>query len=406
MNMEENCPDNSIEQELLIEQEEIKSKPYRSTSSLSHILAYEPAIPLDKIYPFRVSEEQCKTAMLKWLVKNRYVCRNVLDQIEIVDFYGVFLPSYSFDIKYSAEYSAMAGYYRKETHTEYIEGQLRARPVTKVEKVLDWQPYKGVEKGSYSEKVFDSYCSKTFNVDSSDQGAKSFSKKADSFFEKGGENSNITSYDSKYTDGYITVPFVLSAESAYEQKIKKDVDKIIERDVKTAIPGDRKDALKWDADIKKEMFTYYKPFWIIKYTYNAKCYIYIADGTDETSMIGTFPQDEIVAAEGNKHIIPFFVLFAAFIITALIFFFWRVPSTVIDSDKIAHTNTVYIIRGVIFWGLALSSAVTFITGGIGSSNVDKQNAVSRQRLDAALSDPDSVFNRYSPMDPDKFILGA
>jgi len=107
-----------------------------------------------------ISRDQAASAFLEWLAAYKYTPVDLLQPSLLDNVRRVYVPYYSFSVRYSADYSVSIGYHRVEHYTAYEtvyeNGKSRQVQRTKSCLVTDYHPYKNGIEGGFTEMVPDS----------------------------------------------------------------------------------------------------------------------------------------------------------------------------------------------------------------------------------------------------------
>ena len=107
-----------------------------------------------------VSRDRAATAFLEWLAAYKYTPVDLLQPSLLDDVLRIYVPYYSFSVRYRADYSVSIGYHRVEHYTAhetvYENGKSRQVQRTKSRLVTDYHPYKNSIEGGFTESVPDS----------------------------------------------------------------------------------------------------------------------------------------------------------------------------------------------------------------------------------------------------------
>lgn len=317
------------------------------------------AIAPDGIVPFNLTLEQARNIFLEWLVQGNYTPDDILSQYSMKTFSGVYLPFYLFDkLSYRVSWSASCGYDRNETYTDYetrttSSGRTYKEPVTKTRTVTDWKPSSGEITGAYSKSSLILATGKP--------------EKMATFCESSPcAKDSIKTFHTGYILGFGLGPFALPEKTAYENRIKQDLNKQIDKDVKRDIPGDRQRDISWNGDIygisPKKL---YLPYWTAVYSYKGKQYRSVIDGQASSRISGEKPQD----SDKKKKVFMFFLPLIIFLVLyAAIFGFFK-------DNILTSSFSEYVIS----FGVGVS-VILAIVGLVRRSRLIKQSEKIRKDM--------------------------
>lgn len=264
----------------------------------------------DGIIPFKVTRELFNNSVLDWLSQGDFTPDDVLTGSVLKNISGIYLPFYSFDGSYAADWSASSGYYRKETYTEYVTKYENNRshqvPVTKTRTVTDWRPSSGKVNGAFSE----------LGIASAALPNEYASFCEDATWERG----SVKDFDIRVTTGFVMEAFSVSPDSSYDSRVQKKVSAIVDAHIAKVVPGDTKKDIQWTGSVNKVATNVYLPFWLAAYAYNGKKYSCALDGQNCGRITGVKPIDEDRVKTIKSYFLPFYLTIALYVIIAGLFF--------------------------------------------------------------------------------------
>lgn len=277
---------------------------------------------VDKVLfvPFRVTEEACHEALLRWLVPGQLIPDDILHASELVFIEAAYLPFYVFFFAFDVDWTAHAGYDRTEHYTELEErwerepyqaietvpdlqtvrhgNEFRPETVMKVQSVtkyqsvqrhypvtrqrteVDWYPTSGSLKGKERRVA-----------------VAAFTEVADEhqdFCFAGLEHCPEAETTGPIASAHTALkPFALTPTRAWENPAEALIEASIEAECEGEVPGNRARSVRWKGEIRRERIAaLYLPYWFVTYSYAGKLYTCAIDGYDVERITGERPTDQ------------------------------------------------------------------------------------------------------------------
>jgi hypothetical protein len=238
-----------------------------------------------KMKPFTVSREEFKQALLEWLIAGDYTPDDLLERVMVQDHTGIYASFYLFGGFYTANWTAAAGFDRTESYVDtqriFQDGKWVDQPVAKTRTVTDWRPVSGEVHGEFS-----MFCSASKHIP---EGLLAFCEASN----RSGFGTTAAPIELSDLDGFLVEATEIDSKECFDARGRKQLDKLIEKEVRGRIPGDRSRDERWDSTVRELKATsVYLPFWLVAYNYGDRRFHFILDGQDSTRHEGERPVDE------------------------------------------------------------------------------------------------------------------
>ncbi len=267
----------------------------------------------DSIIPFSITKEEYHKLFLEWFIQGDYTPNDILTCFDWQNVTGIYLPFYSFSIKYNIDWSAKSG--------NFYTGYKNRREV-------EWDPSGG--------RVSGKFCDKGIATDFLDHRFADFCEKTEF------RENKLKPFKLEYTLGFSIEPFKCSTENVFENRLKYDLNKRVRLKTVSDIPGDTYKDLKFSYDTEniKDPEKVYMPFWITSYKYKDKIYKCIIDGQDSKRIKGDKPSDNFRKWKVRFGCLPL-------LLSIIIFFIIVLSPEILDKYEDTITN-------VGFWAIFTS----------------------------------------------------
>lgn len=212
------------------------------------------------LLPFALNEDAARDAMNRWLGK-LWFAPNKLQQYARKGrkMQGIYVPYWTFDSQTQTAYSGMRGTVYYETQSYMSNGERKTRQVQKVR----WTPASGRVARFFDDVL----------VLGSQSLPRNFTEALEPW-----DLSGLEPYTPEYLAGFRAEGYTVPLEDAFEDARVK-MSRVIERDVKADIGGDRQRIAKMDTKVWDTTFKHVLlPVWVAAYKYQGKTYRFVVNG--------------------------------------------------------------------------------------------------------------------------------
>ena len=212
------------------------------------------------LLPFGLSETQARDAMTDWLGK-LWFAPNGLQEYARKDrkLTGIYVPYWTFDAQTDSSYRGERGVVYYETRTVTRNGKTETRRVSKVR----WSP-----KSGRVARFFDDVL-----VLASRSLPKRFTDALEPW-----DLSAMEPYRPEFLAGFRAEGYQVDLDEGYDEA-RMRMDRVIERDVKFDIGGDRQRIHQIDTHVSDVTFKHVLlPVWMAAYKYRGKSYRFVING--------------------------------------------------------------------------------------------------------------------------------
>jgi ribosomal protein S27E len=212
------------------------------------------------LMPFVLDEKAARAAMKSWLGRlwfapsglNRYARHG-----RKMD--GIYIPHWTFDAQTRSRYSGLRGIVYYEQRVVVRDGKRETVPVAKVR----WTPARGAVQRAFDDVL----------VLASRSLPKGF---GDGLLPW--DLSRLVPYNPEYIAGFRAEAYTVEIDEAYNEA-RSYMDRVIERDVRFDIGGDRQQIHQIDTEVSDVTFKHVLlPVWIAAYRFQGKSYRFLVNG--------------------------------------------------------------------------------------------------------------------------------
>lgn len=274
-----------------------------------------------QVLPFTVSKDDFEDQLLAFLADGAYTPDDVLTAAMVREHGGLFVPAWRYWGRWSAEWTAQAGFSRTESYVEtdrrFEDGKWIEVPVQKTRTVTDWRPWSGESAGDYDRIVLASsrvpesligFCESGLPTPEQLQPFES------QMLERCAAEPPASPPDVVWQDrGLARIRG--EAIDTITESIHADTVRAVEPDLQVTPGGSARVLL---------------PFWLVTYEYGGQTFHAIADGADPTRFEGKRPVDQERKDRVSALYKPVYWAAAAWIILTLLgFIAFVVPGVLI-----------------------------------------------------------------------------
>lgn len=212
------------------------------------------------VLPFALEEKQARDAMTAWLGKLRFAPNGLQEyarkgrRME-----GIYVPYWTFDADTKSKYVGQRGTVYYETRTVMRDGEAKQEQVQKVR----WTPAAGRVKRFFDDVLV--------------LASKALPKKYTDALEPW-DLAAMEPYAPEFLAGFRAEAYTIELDEGFDQA-RAHMDRVIERDVRFDIGGDRQRVHKIDTEVKDVTFKHVLlPVWMAAYKYRGKSYRFVVNG--------------------------------------------------------------------------------------------------------------------------------
>ncbi|PIE13565.1 MAG: primosomal protein N' (replication factor Y) - superfamily II helicase [Rhodobacterales bacterium] len=212
------------------------------------------------VAPFVLEEKQAREAMSEWLGALWFAPRGVQQYARKGrKMRGVYVPYWTFDADTTSTYSGERGTIYYETRTVMRDGKRVQQQVQKVR----WQSARGRVTRFFDDVLV--LASKTL--------PKRFTDALQPW-----DLSALQPYAPEYLAGFDAEGYTIALDDGYDEA-RRHMARVIERDVKFDIGGDRQRIHDINTDVRDVAFKHILlPIWLAAYKYRGKTYRFVVNG--------------------------------------------------------------------------------------------------------------------------------
>ncbi len=233
----------------------VANKCIYCNSSNVIIINDDKYIKPEYLVPFKISKNYSNQLIEKWCKQKFFMNKQFKETIVHNDFYGVYIPYWTYDSDTVTHYTAMRGKYYYTTRT-------RNGKTTRT-RHTSWRPVSGV----YNKFFDDILVPASKNTDNVDY------KKVAYF-----NLEELVHYDEKYITGFLAKKYDFALKNAWHDAMdvaKSDLEHLI----KIEIGGDTVKNLKMNVSHSNITYKHVLlPLWIYSYSYQNKLYTFLMNG--------------------------------------------------------------------------------------------------------------------------------
>jgi len=212
------------------------------------------------VLPFVLEETEARKAMSKWLGRLWFAPNGLQDYARKGrKMQGIYVPYWTFDADTKSRYSGQRGTVYYETHTVRVNGKTETRQVQKVR----WTSVSGRVARWFDDVLV--------------LASRSLPKRYTDALEPW-DLSEMAPYQPEYLAGFRAEAYTVEIDEGYSEA-RVRMNRVIERDVKFDIGGDRQRIQSIDTTVKDITFKHILlPVWLAAYKYRGKTYRFVVNG--------------------------------------------------------------------------------------------------------------------------------
>lgn len=212
------------------------------------------------VLPFAVEERAARKAMTDWLGR-LWFAPNGLKQYARKGrrMQGIYVPYWTFDAQTRSRYTGQRGTVYYVTKTRTVNGKSESRQVAKVR----WSPVSGRVARFFDDVLV--------------LASRSLPKRYTEALEPW-DLSALEPYQPQYLAGFRAEAYTVELQEG-RQEAQAKMDRVIERDVRFDIGGDRQRISSINTDVSEVTFKHILlPVWLAAYKYRGKTYRFVVNG--------------------------------------------------------------------------------------------------------------------------------
>ncbi|WP_238364950.1 TFIIB-type zinc finger domain-containing protein [Mesobacterium pallidum] len=212
------------------------------------------------VAPFVLDEPAARAAMTEWLGKLWFAPNGLQDYARKGRrMQGIYVPYWTFDADTKTQYRGERGTVYYETRTVMRDGKPETQQVQKIR----WTPRAGRVARFFDDVL----------VLASRALPKSYTDALEPW-----DLGRLEPYTPEYLAGFLAEGYTVALPEGFDEARVK-MDRIIERDVKFDIGGDRQRILAMETDVRDVTFKHVLlPVWSAAYKYRGKSYRFVVNG--------------------------------------------------------------------------------------------------------------------------------
>ena len=212
------------------------------------------------VLPFALEEKQAREAMTSWLGKLWFAPNGLQDYARKGrKMEGIYVPYWTFDADTKSRYSGQRGTIYYETRTVTRDGETKQERVQKIR----WTPASGRVARFFDDVLV--------------LASRALPKKYTDALEPW-DLAALEPYRPEFLAGFRAEAYTVELDEGFDQA-RAHMDRVIERDVRFDIGGDRQKIHRVDTDVKDVTFKHVLlPVWMAAYKYRGKSYRFVVNG--------------------------------------------------------------------------------------------------------------------------------
>ncbi len=212
------------------------------------------------VLPFALEEREAHAAMTKWLGRLWFAPNGLQDYARKGRrMAGIYVPFWTFDADTKSRYTGERGTVYYEHETVIVDGKRETRRQRKVR----WRPASGQVARFFDDVLV--LASRSLPKDDTDYLAP-------------WDMSALEPYRPEYLAGFRAEGYTIALPEAYDEA-RVQMDRVILRDVKFDIGGDRQRVHSVDTTVRDVTFKHVLlPVWLAAYKYRGKTYRFVVNG--------------------------------------------------------------------------------------------------------------------------------
>ncbi|NIZ60163.1 primosomal protein N' (replication factor Y) - superfamily II helicase [Sedimentitalea sp. CY04] len=212
------------------------------------------------VLPFGVDERSAHKEMSAWLGKLWFAPNGLKEYARKGrKMEGIYVPYWTFDADTKSSYTGQRGTVYYVTETRVVDGKTESHQVAKVR----WTPAAGRVKRWFDDVL----------VLASKSLPKSYTEALEPW-----DLSSLEPYQPQYLAGFRAEAYAIELEDGYTEAREK-MDRVIERDVRFDIGGDRQRIHDINTTVADVTFKHVLlPVWLAAYKYRGKTYRFVVNG--------------------------------------------------------------------------------------------------------------------------------
>jgi len=212
------------------------------------------------VLPFALVERQAHDAMNNWLGRLWFAPNGLRDYARKGrKMHGIYVPFWTYDAQTNSQYSGQRGTVYYVSQTVMVDGKPQQRQVQKIR----WSPAAGRVARFFDDVL----------ILASQALPKSYTDALQPW-----NLGDLQPYSPEYLAGFRAEAYTIPLEDGYDEA-RGHMDRIIERDVRFDIGGDRQQIHKIATQVNEITFKHILlPVWLAAYKYRGKTYRFVVNG--------------------------------------------------------------------------------------------------------------------------------
>ena len=289
----------------------------------------------ERMIPFTTSEEDFEKALVKALVKQDYVPKNIFEVINTDDVFRAYLPMYLYEGTFQSSWSCESAYFDKELKVR--DNWTDNGQTVSTKKVKKWQPQNGTAAGNFA-----FLCLANEGSQDLPDELREFTCQFpyDVMMSQIFDGELLSDADEKL----ITIPRNADATLVWQKHGKDLVDETAQKAALMQIGNQEIRNFRASSSFNLTTKGLYLlvPFWFVYYTYNNQQYNFMMDGTGQhTSYNYPIDEEEVNFVKGKEKIkkivkwlwpLAFVVAYLAGFVGGLVYFvLWFIAKLIVNK---------------------------------------------------------------------------